>query len=62
MDGFESEMKDFELNTLLNREPVKLLEDRGDMIKYRSFGDDAGSRILNQLELMEGLLRETKQQ
>ena len=32
------------------------------MVGGRSFGDDSCSRILNQLELMEGLVRETEEE
>lgn len=32
MEGFESEGKDFELELLWDREPVKVLEDKGDLI------------------------------
>lgn len=38
-----------------------MLKNTGDMINNVSFGDDAGSRVLNQMEL-EGLFRETKQE
>ena len=30
------------------------------MVERRGFGDDSCSRVLNQLKLMEGLVRETE--
>lgn len=54
---YEHEKKYFEFNVLLNWEPMKLLKARDEMIKYRGFGDDVGSRALNQLERMEELFR-----
>ncbi len=32
------------------------------MVRRRGFGNDTCSRVLNQLELMEGLVRETKEE
>lgn len=32
------------------------------MVGRRGFGDDSCSRVMNQLELMEGLVRETKEE
>ena len=62
MEGFESMEEDFEINTEFNREPVELLQDRGDVMEGGGSGDDAGGSVLDQLELMEGFLRETKEE
>ena len=37
MDDFEGVKEDFELNTEMNREPMKLLQDRGDVGERRVF-------------------------
>lgn len=44
--------KDFQFNASL------LLKNSSDTIKYGGFGDDGGSRVLNQLELMGGTKQE----
>ena len=43
MDGSECQQEDFELDTGLDREPVKLLEDRSDVIDGGGSGNDSGS-------------------
>ena len=43
MDGLECEQKDFELDTGQDREPVKLLENRSDVVDGGCSGYDAGS-------------------
>ena len=40
MDDFEGVKEDFELNTEMNREPMKLLQDRGDVVRGGCSGDD----------------------
>jgi len=45
-----------------DREPVKLLEDGGDMVKRRGSGNDAGCRVLDQLKLMKGFVRSTEKE
>ena len=62
VEGFESMEEDFEIYTEFNREPVELLQDRGDVMEGGGSGDDAGGSVLDQLELMEGFLRETKEE
>lgn len=57
VDAIKCEKWSFEFNTFLPREPVVLLKKRSDMIKYKGFGDNASNRVLNQLELMEDVLR-----
>lgn len=51
-------MKKVTLNSEFDREPVKVMEGRGDVVEGGSSGDDTGSRVLDQWELMEGLERE----
>ena len=60
MDGLESVYKDFKFDSEFNREPVKLLENGGDMLRERGSGDDPGCRVLDQLELMEGFVKGTE--
>ena len=40
--GLEGEEQHFEVDALLNGEPMELLENRSDMINERSSGDDTG--------------------
>ena len=62
VNGLECEQQNLELDTELNREPVELLEDRSDMVSEGGAGYDAGSRVLEQLEFMEGFLREAEEE
>ena len=39
--GFEGEEQDFKLNTQINREPMKLGKDRGEVVRVGCSGDDA---------------------
>ena len=39
-----------------------MLQDRGDVMEGGGSGDDAGGRVLNQLEFMKGFLREAKEE
>ena len=41
---------------------MKLLQDGGNVMEGGGSGDDAGGSVLDQLELMEGFLRETKEE
>lgn len=43
MDGFECQQEDLELDTELDREPVKLLEDWSDVMDGGGSGNDSGS-------------------
>ncbi len=54
--------KDFECDTEFDWEPVELLEDGDDVVKGRGSGNDSGCRVLDQLELMEGFVRDTKEE
>ena len=62
VDGLEYVEKDLERDSESDREPVKLLEDGGDMVKRRGSGDDAGCRALDQLKLMKGFVRGTEKE
>lgn len=61
MNGLEGEQKKFENYPEFHREPVKFLKNRGDVLVGGGSGDNASSRVLNQLKLMEGFLGETMQ-
>ena len=43
MDGLKCKQEDFEFEAELNREPVELLEDRGDVVDGWGAGYNAGS-------------------
>ena len=62
MDGLEGMEQNFKDNAKFDRKPVKLLENRCNVIDGWNPGDDAGGKVLNQLELMDGLVGETKEQ
>ena len=49
MDGFECIEEDLELNAEVNREPMKLVQDRGDVVRGWGSGDDSCCRVLDQL-------------
>ena len=42
MDSFKGMEEDFESGSIFDREPVKLLENGGDVMKGGGSGDDAG--------------------
>ncbi len=50
MEGFMREEKDFELDLLWDREPVEVLEDRGDVVTGVGVGERVSSRVLDILE------------
>ena len=62
VNGLESVQQDFEVSSELDGEPVKLLEDGGDVMKGGGSGDDPGCRVLNHLEFMEGFVGGTKEE
>lgn len=39
-----------------HRYPEKILRDRGDVLVAEGFGNNAGSRVFNQLKLIKGVL------
>lgn len=60
MDGFEDIKENFEIDSKFDREPVKLLKNRSNVVRSGDFTDNSGSRVLDQLELIERFMRETK--
>ena len=62
MEGFEGEEQNLEVDAGFDREPVKLLKDRGDVINGGGSGDDACGRVLDQLEFADGLEGETEEE
>lgn len=52
MEGFVSEKKDFELNSLWDREPVEVPDDRGDVVTGAGVGEQTSSRVLDVLEFI----------
>ena len=59
MYGIECIEEDLIFNTVW--EPVKLVQDGGDVTDGRGFGDNTCSSVLDQLEFMEEFVGETKQ-
>ena len=45
MEGFVWEEEDFELNLLWGREPVEVLEDRGNVVTGAGVGEQTSSRV-----------------
>lgn len=50
----------FKMDAKFNREPVKLLQDWGDVVGRRSPSNNTGSRVLDTLKLVNRFLCETK--
>ena len=61
VEGLECEEQNLEMDAGFDREPVKLLKDRSDVINGRGSGDASG-RVLDQLKLMDGLEWDTKEE
>lgn len=53
MDGLISKYRDFKHNSEFDEKSVKLLNDRGDIIREGGSSHDAGWRNLEQLKFME---------
>ena len=51
MEGFVCE-EDFEFNLLWDGEPVKVLEDRGNVVTGAGVGEQTSSRVLDVLEFI----------
>ena len=49
MEGFVGEEKDFEVDALFDGEPMKVLENRGDMVSGGGAGEKAGGGVLDVL-------------
>jgi len=47
MEGFVGEEEELEVDLVLDREPMELLEYRGDMFTGAGVGEKAGSRVLD---------------
>ena len=47
VEGLKGNEEDLEMYTLLDREPVKFLEDRGDVFSEVGAGEETGSGVLN---------------
>ena len=62
MKCFVCKRDDFVLNSLIYFEPVKRLENGGDMMEFRGFGDSTSSCIQNQLETIRLRCREIKKE
>ena len=54
--------EDFEDDAVVNRKPVKLLENGSDVVYGGGFGNNAGRCILNQLKFMEKFVREAEKE
>jgi hypothetical protein len=57
---FECEQNDLVLYSILDRQPVKGLKNRGDVCGFLMASKQACSSILNQLEATERVIRETR--
>ena len=53
VEGFVGEEEDFEVDPVRNGEPVKFLEDRGDVLTGAGVGEQAGGRVLDVLKFIE---------
>jgi hypothetical protein len=62
VEGLEGEEQNLEMDAGFDREPVKLLKDRSDVINGGGSGDDVSGRVLDQLKLTDGLERDTKEE
>ena len=62
MDSLECMEEDFEVNAVFDGKPMELVKNRGDVTDGRGSGDDTGSSILDQLELMEEFVGETNKE
>lgn len=49
VEGIMSEEKNFKLDPLCDREPVEVLEDRGDVVTGVDMDEQASSRVLDVL-------------
>jgi len=62
VDGLECMEEDLKGIAVFDGKPVELLWNRGDVIDGRGFDHDAGSSVLDQFELMEEFVGETKEE
>lgn len=61
MECFEGDEEYFEVYSLFYGKPVELLEDGGDVVGGGGPCDDAGCRVLEELQFLEGFVGETKE-
>lgn len=61
MDGLKGDEQNLGIDAVFAREPMKLLLDRSYVINSGGSGDDVSSRVLDQVQFMEGLEREPKE-
>lgn len=62
MDGFKDVKQEFVTYSKFDQEPVKVLKDRCDMVKWGSFSDCTSSWLLDQLKLVEGFLGKAEEE
>lgn len=53
MEGLVGEQEELVLDAVLNRKPVKLLEDWSDMFSRAGTSEEAGSRVLDVLQFLK---------
>ncbi len=61
MQGLEDQGQDLKGNTMLNRKPVKLMKDRGDVVMFLGVGGQSGSTIETRLQSVEQGFGEAKE-
>lgn len=59
MDGYGYVEKDFIVHMGMNWEPAEFLKNRCDVTDGRCSGSDAGGSVLDQLQFVDGFMRET---
>lgn len=62
MNRFKCVKNDAIVNPEQHRQPVKLLQHRGNVMRGRGFGDNTGGRILNHLKFLKGFVSKTKKE
>ena len=55
VEGFVGEEESFEIDAMFDGEPVKRVENGGDVFTGPGVGKEAGSRVLDHLESLEGM-------
>lgn len=60
MNSLECIQNYFKMDAKFDREPVKLLQDWGDVVGRRSPSNNTGSRVLDTLELVDRFLCKAK--
>lgn len=57
VEGFVGEEEDLEIDSVQDREPVYVLQDRGYMFMGAGVGEETGGRVLDVLEFVEDCLQ-----